>query len=117
MRSLKVQYTHEATHDLDLIWDYTEEVWSLAQTEAYVSTLRRTIDTLVTMPEVAREHLDLSPPMRMHPSGQHLVFYTLEPDALTIVRILGQRQKIALYSERPKKNNPAPQARGFPHPS
>ena len=89
---LKVQYTREAANDLDRIWDYTEEVWSVTQAETYVSALRRTIGSLAEMPEMARKRTELSPPMFSHPSAEHLIFFQVDGQTHTVTRILGQRQ-------------------------
>lgn len=92
MPELRVQYTREATEDLDRIWDYTEEVWSLEQAERYVTTIRDTILMLSDMPMIAKERTDLSPPLRMYPIAKHWVFFEVTGDTLTVIRILAQRQ-------------------------
>ncbi|MGY6569583.1 MAG: type II toxin-antitoxin system RelE/ParE family toxin [Salinarimonas sp.] len=58
----------------------------------YISNLIRTIETLVAMPALAREHDEFSPPMRIHPVAEHLIIYSIEGDRLVVVRILGNRR-------------------------
>ena len=92
MPDLKVQYTREAANDLDRIWDYTEEVWSIAQAETYVSSLRSTIMMLANMPAMGRKRTELNPPLLSYPSAEHLIFFQLGDQTLIVTRILGQRQ-------------------------
>ena len=84
--------TPRAEKDLEEIWNCTVSVWSAGQAELYVGTLIRTIETLVAIPQLARERAELTPPVRIHPAAEHLILYCVEGDSLRIVRILGSRQ-------------------------
>ncbi len=44
------------------------------------------------MPEIARERPEFDPPVRIHPSAQHVIIYRIEGNYLTILRVLGGRQ-------------------------
>lgn len=82
----------QAEDDLAAIWRYSAETWSADQADFYISNLIRTIETLVAMPALAREHDEFSPPMRIHPVAEHLIIYSIEGDRLVVVRILGSRR-------------------------
>jgi toxin ParE1/3/4 len=84
--------TPRAQQDLEDIWRYSAETWSLDQADAYFDSLIQTIDTLVAMPLLARERSEFAPPVRIHPTGRHLIIYRIEPDGLLIIRVLGGRQ-------------------------
>ncbi len=84
--------TPRAIADLEEIWLYTAETWSIAKADRYTDSFAQSFDTILTMPEIARERLEFSPPVRIHPSGQHHVVYRIEADYLLVIRILGGGQ-------------------------
>ena len=84
--------TPRAEADLEDIWIYTAETWSPAQADRYIDALVGTFEALVAMPTMARERPEFSPPVRIHPSAEHLIVYRTHDDALEVIRILGGRQ-------------------------
>jgi toxin ParE1/3/4 len=89
---LRVRLTPRAEQDLEDIWQYTAQTWSPAQADRYVAALSVTLDTLSLLPEIARERTEFSPPVRIHPSGRHVIIYRVDADHLDIIRILGGKQ-------------------------
>lgn len=81
-----------AEADLEDIWRYTACNWSIDQADRYTDALEAAFDTMVAMPEIARERREFDPPVRVHPSGQHVIVYRIEADHLVILRVLGGRQ-------------------------
>ena len=81
-----------AAADLEDIWRYTARHWSIDQAERYTDALEAAFDTLVTMPEIARERPEFNPPVRVHPSAQHVIIYRIAADHIVILRVLGGRQ-------------------------
>ena len=65
--------TPAARSDLEAIWRYTAERWSVAQAEAYLTGLKATLAGLIVNPRIARERTELTPPVRIHPYGSHMV--------------------------------------------
>lgn len=92
MSELKIELSKEAADDIDAIWDYTAEIWSVAQAEAYTNSIRKTIQTIALMPQIGREYREIAPPIRIHPSGRHYVIYRVKGGILNIVRVLHQRR-------------------------
>jgi toxin ParE1/3/4 len=86
------RFTLKAEDDLEDIWRYSAETWSANQADIYIDTLIRTIETIVAMPTIARERMDFDPPVRIHPSAEHLIIYCIDADMIQVVRILGGRQ-------------------------
>ena len=84
--------TPKAEDDLEAIWRYTASTWSAGQADLYIGTLIRTIETLVAMPQLARERAEFTPPVRIHPAAEHLIIYRIDGDWLSVIRILGGRQ-------------------------
>lgn len=84
--------TPAAQHDLEDIWLYTARTWTMAQADRYTDILEDTFDRLLFMPEMARERPEFDPPVRIHPSPEHLIIYRVEEDYLLILRMLGAGQ-------------------------
>lgn len=90
----QLEVSDAASDDLIAIWQYTAGRWGVDQADHYVDALERTFKTLLAMPEIGRERSEFVPPVRIHPSGEHIVIYLVEASTLVIVRILHQRMDI-----------------------
>lgn len=86
-----------ARGDLAAIWRYGMETWGAAQADAYTDGLFALFDLLADHPEMARERREFTPPVRIHPTGAHLVIYHLQQHRPEIIRILHARQDLAAY--------------------
>lgn len=84
--------TPRAVEDLEEIWLYTADTWSITQADRYTDSFAQSFETILAMPEIARERGEFTPPVRIHPSGQHHVVYRIEGDHILVIRILGGRQ-------------------------
>lgn len=91
------KFTVQAKRDLDQIRDYTLENWGVDQAYLYVGKLRDGIESIDHDPGVGKDRRELSTGMRSLAVGRHLVFYTQEPGAVIIVRILHQRMDPQLH--------------------
>lgn len=88
-----LRLTSQAEADLEEVWLYGEAEWSAAQADRYVDGLMAILNLLCDMPGIARERMEFRPPVRIHPSGAHLIIYRLEDGGyLDVLRILGGRQ-------------------------
>lgn len=81
-----------ASSDLEEIWLYTAETWSLEQADAYVDDLFRVFDLLVSMPGIGKERDEFEPSVRLYIHRGHLVIYVLREDRVVILRVLGGNQ-------------------------
>lgn len=64
----------------------------MAQADRYTDILEDTFGHLLFMPEMAHERPEIDPPVRIHPSAEHLIIYPVEKDKLVILRILDAGQ-------------------------
>lgn len=87
-----VRLSPKAETDLEDIWRFGAAEWSPEKADQYLDRLLAVFDLLLAMPGIARERLEFTPPVRIHPTGTHLVIYRIEDDHLHIVRVLGGRQ-------------------------
>lgn len=86
-----------AEADLSEIWLHSADRWGVEQAERYADSLFAVFDLLADYPELARERREITPPVRVHPSGSHLVLYRLEGPGIEIVRILHAQQNLMAY--------------------
>lgn len=85
--------TPRALDDLDDIWRFSAETWSIKQADRYIDELARVFETIAIMPPLARERNEFAPPVRIHPHESHLIVYTIEADHIAILRLLGGQQE------------------------
>ena len=90
LRLLKL--TPAAERDLEDIWVYTAETWGAAQAERYLDDIGAVFERLTAFPEMARLRPEFTPPVRIHPTGRHLVIYVVTEDSIEVLRVLGARQ-------------------------
>jgi toxin ParE1/3/4 len=81
-----------ALADLDDIWRFSAEKWSIEQADRYIDDLVRIFETIATMPTLARERSEFKPPVRIHVHESHLIVYMIAEDYVQILRLLGGRQ-------------------------
>ena len=80
-----------AKADLRAIWDYTVVQWSAAKAEEYLSGMGHLFDLLAQNPEIAREHSEFRPPVRLFPYQSHLVIFTNTAETLEVIRVVHSR--------------------------
>ena len=84
----------KAREDLKGIWYYTREHWDVAQADKYLRELNTGIARLAANPDVGRPREDVCAGYRSLSINQHIVYYTLAPDAVRIVRVLHSRMDV-----------------------
>lgn len=87
-----VRLSQKAAADLEEIWRFGAAEWSPGRADQYLDGLAAAFNLLCAMPGIARERTEFTPPVRIHPTGAHLVVYRIAHDHLHIVRVLGGRQ-------------------------
>ncbi len=79
----------------DIIRAYVEGVrtFGAAQAEACHARLERTFDLIAASPRLAHERTEITPPIRIHPCGAHVIVYVVDPnDDVPIVRLRHGRE-------------------------
>ncbi len=80
-----------AQADLDGIWEYTADTWSVDQAERYVRLIADGISTVAAKPARGRPCDHIREGYRKYPVGSHVLFYRLSGDGINVVRILHQQ--------------------------
>jgi toxin ParE1/3/4 len=81
-----------ALADLEAIWRYTAETWSIRQADLYTDDLTRVLETIAAFPTLARTRPEFDPPVRIHTHERHLIVYALTEHDVIILRLLGGQQ-------------------------
>lgn len=80
--------TVAAEEDIIGIAEQGVRLFGRVQASRYHDDLFALFDLLAANPRMARERLELSPPLRVHPFKAHLVLYRIEDDGdILIVRL------------------------------
>ena len=82
-----------AEEDLIGIWLDGFERHGPAQADRYQDGLEATFELLGHFPELARERAELTPPLRVHPFGVHMILYLVRSDgSVFVVRVRHERE-------------------------
>jgi len=77
-----------AEEDIVGIAEQGVRLFGAVQARQYHGELFAIFDLIAASPRMARERLELSPPMRVHPFKAHLIVYQIEADGdVFIVRV------------------------------
>jgi len=87
----KYRFTNEAVKDLEAIWSYTKQKWSIKQADRYYNLIIDEIKFVSSNPLLGRSIDYIKEGYRSTKVKSHLVFYKQhEDDTILIVRILHQ---------------------------
>lgn len=89
MRTVKLRPAARA--DLENIWAYTVDMWSVDQASVYVSGLGAAFERLAQFPELSRLRTEFAPPVRVHQYEKHVIVYAEQDSNLEVIRILHSR--------------------------
>lgn len=84
---------------MEEIWLHGAAEWSPEQADRYVDGITAVFELLCALPRIARERLEFNPPVRIHPSGAHMIIYRTIEDRVEVLRILGGRQNWSVLIE------------------
>jgi toxin ParE1/3/4 len=84
-----------AQADLEDIWDYTCERWSVDQAESYVRDFQRAVERITHEPLIGRSCDDVRAGYRRHAVGSHTLYHRIVGDDLIdVVRVLHKRMDV-----------------------
>jgi toxin ParE1/3/4 len=81
----------KAHDDLDQIWEFTAERWSVEQADRYIQDIADTFADLAQGKRAGRAIPEIRSGYYRCPVGKHVIFYLIDAKELRIVRVLHQR--------------------------
>jgi toxin ParE1/3/4 len=90
---MRVVLTDKAKLDLFRIYNYIDERNPQAA-ESFIQRVRNNFENLARFPFIGRERSSLAPGLRCLIVGLHLIFYTVDPDEITVVRVIDGRMDV-----------------------
>ncbi|MDP4265554.1 MAG: type II toxin-antitoxin system RelE/ParE family toxin [Bacteroidota bacterium] len=94
MKKLPYRISKKAVIDLEEIWLYTVEKWSMAQADRYYSLIFDEIDHICENPTSGKAMDHIRDGYRASKVKSHLIFYRVINDIIGIIRILHERMDI-----------------------
>ncbi len=88
MKKLRLFIREEAYLDLENIWTYTLETWSLRQADKYYNDLIEAIEFLCEEPKTGKSVEHLRKGYMSFKVNSHLIFYITTEFELDVIRIL-----------------------------
>ena len=76
-----------AEYDLEAIWLYTIEQWSVDQADTYLESIIQRFDWLADNPLLGKQRDDVKKGYYCFPEGMHLVFYKIINNQIEIIGI------------------------------
>jgi toxin ParE1/3/4 len=83
-----------ALKDIDSIWEYTVQNWSIKQAEKYYKNIISTIKLICQNPEIGKSISEVKETHRRKIVGSHMIIYKFQNDIIYIDRILHQSMDI-----------------------
>ncbi|ENN89627.1 plasmid stabilization system protein [Rhizobium freirei PRF 81] len=97
VKSRSCKLLPKARQDLEAIWRYTFETWSLQQANTYYSELIGCFPELAAGTARGRKVSGIKPDYLALACGSHFIIYKGDAQTLTIIRILHRRMNIAAH--------------------
>lgn len=91
---LSYQLSKLAERDLENIWGYSLENWSIKQADRYINEIVGQIEKVCLNPEIGRTIFESKPDHRLSKINSHLIIYKVEDQILKVDIILHERMDI-----------------------
>jgi toxin ParE1/3/4 len=82
---LSYRLTRRAAEDVRQIYRHGVEIFGEVQAEAYHRHLEHVFTLIAKNHRMARERSEITPPVRVHPAGSHLVIYSVKPSGDVLI--------------------------------
>ncbi len=84
-------FTERAVADLDDIWRYTLQTWSVEQADKYYNIIKEACHNIADGTATGKSYQDIEMNLLGYHVKKHLVFYQMVADDVEIIRILHER--------------------------
>lgn len=83
-----------ALEDIDSIWEFTVQNWSIEQAEKYYKEIFMAIDSVCQNPKTGESIKEIKESHRKFLVGSHMIIYQQINDTVLVDRVLHQRMDI-----------------------
>ncbi len=83
--------TPAAEEDLEAIWEYTCQEWSMDQADRYIEQMTTVFAELAQSPKIAQACEHIRAGYRRYGVERHVIYFRIATDGIAIVRILHER--------------------------
>jgi toxin ParE1/3/4 len=90
---MRVVLSDKARFDLSRIYRHLEEL-SPNAADAFIRRVDSNFENLTRFPFIGRERSNLAPGLRCLVVGLHLIFYTVDDDRITVIRVIDGRMDV-----------------------
>lgn len=87
-----LRFAPAAYADIDKIWDYTAEVWSLDQADRYTDDLQVACESIALGMNIGKG--SVKPGVLKSRCGSHVIYYRMTTDDVEIIRVLHGKQDV-----------------------
>jgi toxin ParE1/3/4 len=94
---MKLRFTPTAIASIEDIGEYTQAEWGVKQRDKYLDMLDSAFHMLTRTPKIGKECNEISPHLRRFPKDKHVIYYRIEGEFITIVRVLHERMEPERY--------------------
>lgn len=91
---MNYRISNEAANDLEKIWVYTVENWSVEQAERYLGLVFEEIDYLCRKPESSKDYSHIRKGYFCSRVKSHLIFFRINKSKVEIIRILHEMMDV-----------------------
>lgn len=91
---MNYKISQEANNDLEKIWLYTYENWSIEQADRYINLIFNEIEYIALNPENGENYSHVRKKYYKTRVKSHFIFYKSKKQEIEIIRILHQRMDI-----------------------
>ena len=94
---MKLRFTPTAINSIEDIGEYTQAEWGIKQRDKYLDELDNAFHSLARNPKMGKECNELAPHLRRFPKDKYVIYYRIEGDFVTIIRVLHERMEPERY--------------------
>ena len=94
MKAQTYRISKKAVSDLEEIWLYTVEKWSVTQADRYYDLILDEVNYICKNSDAGKSMEHIRKGYRASKVKSHLIFYRIAADTIEIVRILHERMDI-----------------------
>lgn len=91
------QLSPAAEDDLESIWVFTCQEWSVNQAEHYIERLTTVFAELARSPKIARSCDDIRPGYRRYSVERHTIYFRITTYGIAVIRILHERMDASCH--------------------